>query len=249
MSLEELVVLGACSLLAAVTQSVSGFGFGVVLVGLVPLFGIALRDAVVLIGIIVIPNLCLSLWRLRRHVSLRRVAWLFAGIPLGVPAGVWLQAQADTYEGAVRALLGSVLILAAAEPFLRRPARPRPARAWCAVATGALSGMLGAAFGTGGPPVVIYFYRRQWSKEATKASVMFTFVGTVAMRLVPYAWIGWITTRRLAIGAAVIPVVVLGTLMGEWLFGRVSQEAFRRVVAVMLVVLGLYQIGKAAGVW
>jgi len=82
---------------------------------------------------------------------------------------------------------------------------------------------------------------------------MATFVGTVSMRLVAYVVQAPLTGEALLtsglIWQAVVysPAVVVGTAMGEWVFGSVSQRGFRLAVAAMLVVCGLYQLGKAAG--
>lgn len=247
MTLTQIAIFAACTVLASVTQSVSGFGFGVVLVGLLPALGIKILDVVILVGILVVPNIAVGLWTLRRHVSIRRVVWILVGIPLGVPVGIYLQLSGP--EALVHGLLGAVLIFAAIEPFFREGDGPRPTRPLYAVGTGAISGILGAAFSTGGPPVVIYYYRRHWTKEVTRATLLLAFAGSVTMRMVPYACLGKITPELLLVGAAFCPVVVAASLLGERVFRRVSQEGFRRVIAAMLLVLGVYQIGKAFSLW
>lgn len=253
MGIWDIVIFGGCCVAAAVVQSVSGFGFAVVLVGLLPLSGVAIQEAVVLITVLVVPNIAIALWRLRGELRLRRVAWLLAGVPLGIPFGLYLLAFGR--EWLLRGALGLVLVAAAAEPFLRLRAGPRPESRLWAVVAGAASGALGAALSTGGPPVVLYFYGRQWSKEATKACIMLTFAGTVSWRLIAYVAQAPITgkellTASLALrGLALWPAVAAGTVLGEWLFGTLTQSGFRRAVAVMLVVCGVYQLGRAAGAW
>jgi uncharacterized membrane protein YfcA len=200
---------------------------------------------VLLIGLLVIPNLAIGLWRLRRDVSLRRVGWLMAGTPLGIPAGIYLLTRGPAWL--VHGLLGVVLVWAAVEPFLLPRLEPRPEKPGWAVLAGALSGALGAAFGTGGPPLVIYFYRRQWPKELTKACLMLMFSWNVATRTVGYVAYGLITAELLLRAAAICPAVILGTLLGERLFHSISQEAFRRIVAAMLILCGSYQLARAAG--
>jgi len=253
MSPGEVFALGVSCVAASVTQSVSGFGFGVVLVGLLPIFGVSIQDTVVLVTLLVVPNLAIAVWQLRRQASVRRVGWLLLGVPLGIPAGLYLLTEGPVWL--LRGLLGLVLVFAAVEPLLLRRLEARPERRRWAVATGVASGALGAALSTGGPPVVIYFYRRQWTKELTKASIMLTFVGTVLMRLVAYAVQAPVSGKALLTAdlglkaVAFAPAVVAGTLLGERLFGTISQGGFRRVVAAMLVVCGAYQLGKAAGAW
>ena len=254
MTVGEMAVFGGACLAAAATQSLSSFGFGVVLVGLLPIFGVPIPETVVLVTLLVVPNLAIAVWRLRREASVRRVAWLLAGVPLGIPFGIYLL-TAEGLGRLLRGLLGLVLIFAAVAPFLLRRLAPRPERRRWAFTAGVASGALGAALSTGGPPVVIYFYRRQWPKELTKACVMLTFVGTVSLRLIAYVIQTPITGKALLTGelllkAAVFsPAVVAGTILGEGLFGKVSQRGFRWAVAAMLIVCGAYQLGKAMGAW
>lgn len=244
--------LAGSALAAAMVQSISSFGFGVVLVGLLPVLGMAVRHAVVLVTLLVVPNLAIAVWRLRRRVDLRQVGWVLLGVPLGIPPGLYLLTEGP--EWALRGGLGIVLVVAALEPFFRERMAPgRGSRRW-AFAAGMCSGALGAALSTGGPPVVLYFYRLGRDKEQTKASIMATFVGTVAMRLVGYLVQAPLTGKVLLTSGllwqamAYAPAVVVGTVVGEWVFGSVSQRGFRMAVAAMLVVCGVYQLGKAAGV-
>ncbi|NQT85135.1 sulfite exporter TauE/SafE family protein [bacterium] len=247
MTCGEVWVFGGSAFAAAVVQSTSSFGFGVVCVALMPIFGAPLADVVVLVTLLVTVNLAIALWRLRAHVRWRPVAWVLVGVPFGLPVGLYLLGHGP--EWALRALLGGVLVFMAVEPFFRRNRPPAAGHRGWAVATGVISGVLGGALSTGGPPIVIYFYRMRWSKELTKAAVLLAFVGTVTFRLVAYVPAGMYNAYRLEAAAFALPAVVAGTLVGEWLFGAVSQEGFRRAVAAMLVVCGLYQIGRGAGLW
>jgi hypothetical protein len=253
MSPGEIVGVAACCVVASATQSLSSFGFAIVMVAVLPLLGVSIQDSAVLVTLLVVPNLAIAVWRLRREVSLRRIRWMLLGVPVGIPVGLYLLTGGP--EWLLRGLLGVVLVFAAVEPLLRGSGGARPERRRWAFLAGAASGALGAALSTGGPPIVMYFHRRQWSKELTKACVMLMFVGTVSMRLISYfAQIPFtgkeLVTRDVVLKAALLsPAVVGGTLVGEWLFGWISQSGFRRVVAAMLAGCGLHQLARAAGVW
>jgi uncharacterized membrane protein YfcA len=249
----DIAIFAACCIVGAAAQSVSGFGFAAILVGLLPVFGVPIRDAVVLVTLLVVPNIAIALWRVRHEVKLGRVAWVLLGVPVGTPLGLWLLVYGR--DGVLRGLLGVVLVLAALEPLARGDGgQVRAKRLWAFVA-GAASGALGAALSTGGPPIAIYFVRCQWNKEATKAAIMLAFVGTILWRLVVYVAQAPVTGKDLLTpdlawrGVAFWPAVAAGTLLGEWLFGKLSLGGFRRAIGAMLVGCGLYQLGRAAGVW
>ncbi|MFC1806731.1 sulfite exporter TauE/SafE family protein [Planctomycetota bacterium] len=247
MPVPEWVILVVFCAAASVTQSVSGFGFGVVLVAVLPLFGLEIQRVVVLITLLVGINIGIALWRVRQHVSIRRVIWLSLGVPFGIPLGLMLLTAGREWEWVLRGLLGAVLVLAAVEPYFRAPAGEGPPerRPW-ALFAGFSSGVLGGALSSGGPPVVIYFLRRHWAKEVTKAAIMLVFAGNVLMRLVAYTIKGGLFTGpRLLEAALLVPVVVVASLVGERLFHAMSQGAFRRAVAAVIIVCGAYQIYRA----
>jgi len=246
MALREILLVAGFCVVGSATQGLSGFGFGIILVAALPPLGLPLREVVVLITLLVVPNLAIGLWRLRRDVSLRRVGWLMAGTPLGIPVGIYLLTRGAPWL--VHGLLGVVLVFAAVEPYLLRRLEAPPEKPWWAVLTGVIAGALGATFGTGGPPLVIYFYRRRWPKELTKACLQLMFAWNVATRSVGYVAEGLITAELLLKAAVICPAVIVGTLLGERLFHSISQEAFRRVIAVLLFGCGVYQIGRAAGI-
>lgn len=247
MPVPEIVILIVFCAVASVTQSVSGFGFGVLLVAVLPVFGVTIQRVVVLVTLLVGINIAIALWRVRRHVSFRRVMWLVIGVPFGIPLGLALLTAGPDLEWALRGLLGGVLVFAALEPFLRGAGKPAPEKRRWALFAGFCSGLLGGALSTGGPPVVIYYVRRQWSKEVTKAAIMLVFVGTVGMRLVAYGVKGGLITQGRLIEAAILaPVVFAASLVGERLFHAMSQSGFRRAVAAMIVLCGVYQVYRAA---
>lgn len=246
----ELLILIAGFAAASVTQSVSGFGFGIVAVALLPMFGIEIQRAVVLVTLVVGVNVGIGLWKVWGHVRVRRVLWLLLGVPFGIPLGLALLTAGREWEWALRGLLGVVLVFAAVEPLFREgPATGREKRRW-AFLTGLLSGALGGALSTGGPPVVIYYFRRHWPKEQTKAALMLVFAGTVGMRLVAYGVDRLrggplLTGERLLEAALVVPVVVAASLVGERLFRVISQSGFRKAVATLIAACGVYHIYRA----
>ena len=168
-------------------------------------------------------------------------------MPFGIPLGMALLTAGPGWEWALRGLLGGVLVFAAVEPFWRRQTTPAPEKRRWALFAGFCSGVLGGALSAGGPPVVVYFFRRHWPKEATKAAVMVVFAGNIVMRVVAYALRGGLITRpRLIESAILAPVVVVASLTGERLFRAMSHGAFRKALAAMIAICGAYQLYQAA---
>jgi uncharacterized membrane protein YfcA len=159
------------------------------------------------------------------------------GIALGIPVGGWLLGRVD--PRLLLAVLGGVL-LAVGLAFLLAPSRrvvrwPR----WVVGPVGLLSGVLTGLFGTGGPPLVLYYQLGGADKAAFRGNLMAIFLLMTLFRVPTYAGLGLITEQRLVSSALVLPAVVAGAWLGNRLHLRVRESTFRRLVAGALVALGL----------
>ncbi len=111
-------------------------------------------------------------------------------------------------------------------------------QAGSACVVGLLSGILGGAYATGGPPVVIYAAIRGWHKERFKSIVQSLFIFSGSFLLVWQAAHGLITrdVGRYAIFA--FPGLFCGMLIGRAVDRYIDHARFRRLVLGMLVFLG-----------
>jgi uncharacterized protein len=233
-----LLLLTAASLFAAAyTQGVTGFGFGLVAMALLPLFGSA-REASVLVGIFSLMSSVLVFWSVRSCFRWRDMVYPLAGMAVGVPLGVYALTVLD--EQAIRKLVAIVVLLAAvqtAKPrLLLRRGSLHPA--WGSVA-GLVGGVLGGAFGIGGPPVIVYASVQDWEANRYKAMLCSYFTCSNAYRVVLLAGAGLINARIAILGAVSLPAMLVGTLVGIVTYNRLSPDTFRKVVVVTLIVLAL----------
>ncbi|MCA8924565.1 MAG: sulfite exporter TauE/SafE family protein [Planctomycetes bacterium] len=222
---------------AAVLQGLSGFGFGLVCMSVLPFF-VPVRFAVVLISVLRAVPVATLLIQLRRHLEWRRIAPLLLGAVAGVPVGVWFLRTAS--PTAVRVALGVVLTSYALWALFRpTPAeRPEPARGWGLLA-GALGGVLGGGFNTGGPPVVLYAAVAGWQRDMLRASLSCYFSTVIVVQLSLFAGSGILTLDVLRVQLLAAPAVILGTWLGSKLASRVPQARFQRGLLVLILILGL----------
>lgn len=226
----------AVLVLAQMVYVLLGFGSGLLALGLLALLFTDIKDPVVLLLLVNLPAEVMVSWRARREVRWRPIAMLGVGIAVGIPVGTRLLKTADT--GLAITALGWFLI-AAGLMFLRLPSRrDRDLPRWLAVPTGLASGVLNGLFGAGGPPVIIWYHLTAPNKAAFRGSLMTLFLLMGLVRVPVYAASGLVTPARLASMAAVLPAVLLGAWIGDRIHIRISEAAFRRLVAAVLAVLG-----------
>jgi uncharacterized membrane protein YfcA len=239
----QLVVVAAVLAFAQAVYVLLGFGAGLIAVGALALVVPELRDVVVLLLLVNLPAEAAIVAGGRRRVRWRGVGAVGIGIVVGVPAGTWLLDRAD--PPLLLGLLGLVLV-AVGIAFLAAPRRPfrRPPAA-ISPAIGLLSGVLSGLFGTGGPPLVVYYQLRGLAKTEFRDTLMAVFLLVTAVRLPSYWAAGLLTRERLVSAAVVLPGVLLGGWLGHRTHLELDESAFRRAVSVALAVIGVVLLARA----
>ena len=103
---------------------------------------------------------------LRRDFDPRGMPALLIGSLLGTPLGVWVLAMLPA--STLTRLIGVVLLVVVALEWLGVYPERLAGRGW-ALGAGLAAGLLGAAVGTPGPPVVLYMASQGWSPRTIKA--------------------------------------------------------------------------------
>jgi uncharacterized membrane protein YfcA len=237
-SLPQLLLSCAILTVAEAVYVTLGFGAGLIAVGGLALLLPELRDVVVLLLLVNLPAELWVVWASRRHIVWRGVFVLFAGIAVGIPLGTWLLRWGNP-EILLTAL--GVLLVAVGAAFLNVPPahRLRTWPAWVAPPVGVLSGLLTGLFGTGGPPLVLYYQLGGAGKAAFRGHLMAIFLLMTTVRVPSYAAFGLITPTRLWSALLVLPAVLLGAFIGNRIHLELNEETFRRLVSGGLVVIGL----------
>ena len=228
-----------CAVLAAAeaVYVLLGFGAGLIAVGFLALLLPELRDAVVLLLLVNLPAELYVVRTSWTRISWRGVVVLFAGVAIGIPIGAWLLRWGDP-----RFLLTAlgVFLVAVGAVFLISPKpRRREHHPLVAPPVGLLSGLLTGLFGTGGPPLILYYQLSGTNKTAFRGNLMAIFLLMTTVRVPSYAAFGLITAPRLWSALAVMPAVLLGAFLGNRIHLGLEEDTFRRLVSVALLVIGL----------
>ncbi len=241
----ELLYLAAVAFLAGFTQGLSGFGSVLVSLPLVVLFW-DIRTAVPLVSLLALCITTTLTVQLRAHVRWGRILPLLIAALPGMAVGTLLLKRVRaTY---LEFLIGVILTSFAVYLFSARPRQRELAAAWKWVA-GFVSGILGGSIGANGPPVIIYTSMQPWDKNPAKSILVGYFmVAGVGISSI-HASFGLITPEVLDLFTVGFLPVMAGVLTGSHLFGRMNTAAYRKVVTVLLLILGLSMLVKAGSRW
>jgi uncharacterized membrane protein YfcA len=226
----------AVLVVAQIVYVLFGFGSGLIAVGTLALLFTDLRDVVVLLLLVNLPAELLVVSRSHHLVRWRPVAALGVGIGLGIPLGTWLLGGFDA--AIVLTILGWFLV-ATGMVFLRLPSARGRTPGWLAAPTGLVSGVLTGLFGTGGPPIIVWYHLQGTDKSVFRGNLMTIFLLMSLVRVPSYVVGGLVTAPRLWSTLAVMPAVLLGAWLGNRLHVVVGEVLFRRLVSGLLAVLGV----------
>lgn len=165
---------------------------------------------------------------------------IIAAVP-GVALGAAFWSVANV--AAIKFLIGAVAILFVLWQILISTGRVRPGGRgfadWSAWPLGAAAGFTSFIAHAGGPWTAIYLLSRQPGKTEYQATTVIVFAAINVMKLVPFIWLGLISTEA-AWGALLLtPAALLGTWIGVVLHAAIPQKPFFLLTYGLLVVTGL----------
>jgi uncharacterized membrane protein YfcA len=175
-----------------------------------------------------------------REVVWRELKLLALPTLLGVAGGLVLFTALDNRW--LLTLLGGFLLLYAIYMLLVHAfGMPgfRCSERW-ALPLGFGGSFIDTMFGSGGGTlVVIYMHARGFSGMAFRATIAVLWFVEIVVRIGGYAWAGYYPASTLLLAALMLPLMVAGTWIGERIGDRISQKAFSRLLAVMLLGAGI----------
>ena len=220
---------------AVFTQSLTGFGSGLVSMAFLPgMLGV--RTAVPMVALITGTLELILLIRFRTAFNLKAVWRLALATLLGLPLGVW--ALRGVSEKILLPVLGLVMSGYALYALfnLKLPRLEHPAWAYLA---GFLSGVLSGAYSVGGPPVIIYGNCRGWEPDEFKSNLQGFFLLNDGLAIIYHAIAGNLTHSVWTGYLWALPALGLGLLAASRLDRFLNPHMFRKLVLVLLVIMGI----------
>ena len=223
-------------MLAIGTLAHASLGFGTALVSMPPLvLMLGFRLAVPLVALLALTNTALLLVRGARDFDLHVVWRLLLASVIGIPLGLVLLRTAPEYL--VKGILG-VTLIAYGLYNVNRPQLPYlPPGPWI-YPFGLIAGILGGAYNTYGPPIVLYGALSRWPPQQFQATLQAYFLPTSIMICAGHAAADLWSVTVFKLYAAAIPCTLVAMVLGLWLGRRIPAERFTRLLYLALTVLG-----------
>jgi uncharacterized membrane protein YfcA len=225
-----LVVLGAY-----LVFGVTGFGASPitipVLVHVLPLTFVLALAALLDLG----SALALGAYT-RRQAATREILILLPFTLVGLTLGVTMLVRLP--RDATLLALGVFVCLYAVHVLRRGGTVRRLSRRWAPLA-GVAGGVIGALFGVGGPPYVMYIAGRVREPAAQRATISQMVILNVGLRVAAFGLAGLLADRALWIAVTcLLPVAWAGVFVGHRMHVRVAPATVARVIAAALLFSG-----------
>lgn len=225
----ELVVVVVAVGIAAFTQAVAGFGFGLMAVPMMTLI-IEPKLAVIIATLIGVLITTWQAWHLRADADRRLARRMVGSAYLGMPLGLWVFVVVS--NDTLRLALGIAVVLAVL--LLAFRLNLHHVGPGLDMAAGFVSGVLNTSLSTNGPPLVFALQARQLQPVAFRATINTVFAFSNVMGLSLFIGAGKVTRDGLIAAAVSLPAVLLGQLAGTPIRRHFDGERFRVLVLVLL---------------
>ena len=230
---------------AAFVKGVTGLGFSTVCLALmVTVLGLPAS-----LPLVIVPSLASNAVVMVDAGGFRPTVgrfWpLYLALLPGVAAGLWLLADDGAALGTL--VLGAVLagyaLFGLGKPGLRLPSHlERPLAVPVGLLTGTVNGLTGSQI----MPVLPYLFALPLTPAGFVQAINISFTLCSLVMAAGLARIGVMTWMTAAISLLGLVPVLLGIRLGGRLRSRLSPDTFRRVVLILLLVLGTQLILRAA---
>lgn len=221
--------------IATLTRSTFGFGDALVAMPLLTI-AIGLNIATPLVGLMGITISATILIKHWRDVHFKSVWLLIVSTLIGIPVGILL--LKGVYENAMKFILAFVIIIFSLYKLFK-PKLFTLTNDKFAFGFGLLAGILGGAYNTNGPPVVIYGTLRRWNPETFRATLQGYFFPTGSMIALGHCFGGFWTKTVLLNYLVSLPCIFIAILAGGRLNRKIPKAKFDNYVYICLFILGI----------
>lgn len=230
--------------LAGLTQGLTGFGFALVSVPVMMVF----FPPKLVIPIIIVHAILVSmivLFEARKWLDLKRI-WplMLAGI-VGMPFGTYLLLVLDV--NIIKMIVGVIVVLFALA-LLKGWKKEVKNEKLAFAPIGFISGLLQGSTSMSGPPVILFFSNQGASKQVFRANLIAYFL-VLGLATIPVYFVsGLMTSEVIRYIVMLLPAMIVGTAVGIKLSHKVEEEVFRKIVLIIVTIIGLVAIISSLGI-
>jgi uncharacterized membrane protein YfcA len=229
------VIAGAAA--AGFAQGLSGFAFAMISMSFWA-WVLEPQTAAVLCVVCSLIGQVLTLPSVKAGFSFQRIWPFVAGGVVGVPLGAWILPLVD--QSVFRVILGTFLTLwASAMLFSGGQWKLKIQNTGLDGGVGVIGGVLGGLGGLAGAIPTLWCSLKAWDKAQQRAVIQLFNLSMHIFTLAAYVLGGLITAEASRWLLVALPAMLIPSFIGNRLYTKISDQAFRRLVLVLLLTSGV----------
>jgi uncharacterized membrane protein YfcA len=222
-------------------------GVGAIALPLLALRISPVQAAAILLPVLVVQD-AVGVWAFRKNWDREVLMLMIPSAMTGIVAAYFLAAKVSATV--VLAVLGAIsVVFACYRLWISRGGRVPVS----SNAPRALGAMLGFASGftsqvahAGQPPFQMWILPKGFSPPVLVGTTAIFFAVINLLKIPAYLALGQFTHENLMAAAVLVPLAIASTLLGVWLVRRVNAERFITIIYVLMIVVGVELLYKAA---
>ena len=230
-----IIYLLSCAM-GALIQSVSGFGFAIFMMAVIPNFmPYAMCTAVS--GMLSLGTNTANVARYRKRINLKLI--IAPAISYFVVSYLVVTYAAEKSDELLKKILGvALIVLSIYFLFFSSRIHIRPT-ARNGVIAGGLSGVMGGLFSMSGPPIVVYMLSAGKEKEEYLGTIQLFFLITNVYTSILRVFNGMITLQVLLLALVGMAFSLIGFAVGVRLLKFIDAAMLKKIVYAFMAVSGL----------
>ena len=236
--LSILIIILTILFLSTLMRSTFGFGDAILAMPLLALF-IPLETATPLVALVAMTTsiiILISHWKkIQFRIILPLILSSFAGIPFGI---FFLKNMNEVF---IKIFLGIMIIIFALYSLIKPAINFNPSKS-LTYAFGFFGGILGGAYNTNGPPIIIYGALSKWPSVQFRVGLQGYFLFTGGMILFFHALTGNINYTVTTYYLKALPLILSAVFLGSSLHKKVSGKYFFTLIHLILLIIGSFLI-------
>ena len=225
------------SLGAAFVQRVSGFGFGIFIMTVLPYLLPSYAEATTLSGSLALVTSIIIVSRMWKFIEWRKLLPIL--LTFLVVSYISIQFVSLAGDGLLKRILGGVLILVSLWfLFISKHVKVQQTLPM-QISMGTISGVMGGFFGMQGPPAVLYFLACTEKKDNYMALAQTYFLIGNTMMTIFRARNGHFTSAVAEGWLYGIVAVLIGTWIGAKVFRMIPIAMLRKIIYIYMAISGV----------
>lgn len=237
MEINHILILIGISCMGSFIQRVSGFGFGIFVMTILPHLLASYGEATALSGMLAGSMSIVVAIRMRKFIVWKEVLPILT--IFGIVSFFAVGAVANFDDKFLKHILGGILIVISIYFFFISEKIKLKPTLFVQTILGIISGIMGGLFAMQGPPSVLYFLASCSSKEKYIAQSQTYFALGNLMMTFFRAGNGFVTPAvGMAYGCGIIGVII-GLFIGGKVFKKIPHKVLKKIVYAYMAVSGV----------